>query len=167
MNALLEQTKKALLDKADPRLRKPILATVDAGRKVMYSPQSRGMVIEQLKQSHDPEGVGAGVAKLIGILYKQAPRGIPMQVAIPAAFLLMCEALQLLEDAGAAKIDQQFLSACTSATGSSVLQIFGAKPEQLQAFISKGGQPAAPQPQQPQPQAPQPAGVVGAAMGGA
>lgn len=169
MNALLEKTKAGILAKADPRLAPIIQKVVAAGEKVMTSDQTRGMFVKQMSAGANPEAVGAGVAKLIGILQNQSKGSIPPEVLVKAATILMCEGLQLLEDAGKAQVTPQFLADCTKAMGSAVLQLLGATPEQLSTLLQKGGQPqgqpAQPAPQ-PAPQAPPPQGIInGAAQG--
>lgn len=148
MNPILEKTKAAILQKVDQRLVPAIKKTVAAGEKVMYSDQTRQMFIDQLKQGADPETIGAGVAKLVGILRNQSKGTLPMEILVPAATILMCEGLQFMEDAGAVKVDAAFLAECTKAMSSSLLQLFKVSPEQIQGFVdkAKGSQPAQPQP---------------------
>ena len=150
MNPLLQQTQAAILKKADPRLVPVINKLVSAGKTVMYSKQTRGMMIKQLGTGDDPELIGSGIAKLIGILYNQSKKTAPLQALIPAAVLLLVEGLDFLEKAGTVQISNDFLAECTMAMGSSVAQMFGATPEQLQGMVNKG-KPAAPSPATPQP----------------
>lgn len=160
MNEILKKTQAALMEQADPRLKKPIEQTVEVGRKVLYSEGTQAMVAEELKRATDPEAIGAGVAKLLAVLYNQAKKdlkqnGLPMQVAIPAAMLLLCEVLDLLEEAGRVQVDAAFLAECTSAAGSAILQMFKATPDVIQQFVDESG-------------AGKPSGIVGGAtaMGG-
>lgn len=83
-------------------------------------------------------------------MFNQSKHTIPMPALIPAATILMCEALQFMEDAGAVEVDNEFMSECTKALGSNILQLLKITPERLQSMIDKsGGQgmPAAPAPQ--------------------
>lgn len=166
MNQILEATKAAILKKADPRIVPVINKLVDAGQQVMYSDKTRGMMIEQLGDGKDPEKIGAGVAKLIGIIYGESKKTAPMPALIPAAVLLLCEGLDFIEQAGAVKVDAEFLSQCTMAMGSSLAQLFGASPDKLQGMVDKSGQGAAPpsaQPTAPPPGAP-PTGILAGAQ---
>ncbi len=160
MNQLLEQAKAAVLKKADPRLVGVIKKVVAAGEKVMTSDQTRSMFVKQMAGGATPEAVGAGAAKLIGILQNQSKGSIPPEVLVKAATILMCEGLQLLEDAGKVKVTPDFLAACTKAMGSAVLQLLGATPEQLTQLLQKQGQPSPAQPAQPA----APGGLVQGAM---
>ena len=150
MNPLLEKTKQAILQSADERLRPVIQKVVDAGLKVMFSPETRELTLRQLKGGADPEAIGAGAAKLMGVLFNQSKGTIPMQAAIPASTILLCEALQFLEDAGVAQVNQDLLAQSMKATGSSILQMFGVTPDKLQGMIGNQQQP----------------GIVAAARGG-
>lgn len=156
MNPTLEKTKQALLAKADKRLHPVIDRLVDAGMKVIYAEQNREQLHEQLGDGSDPEAIGAGVAKVVGVLFAESGGKAPMQALIPAAMLLLVEGLQFLEDAGAQKVTPEFLAECTQATGSAVLQMLGVSPEQIQGYVQKA-QAQPPQPPQP---APAPAGGI-------
>jgi hypothetical protein len=169
MNPILQKTQDATLAKADPRLRPVIQKVVEAGKKLLYSDQTRKMVVSQLHQGTDPESIGAGVAKLFGVLFHQSKNTIPMQAGIPAATLLLCEVLQFMEDGGAVKVDANFLAECTKAMGSAILQMLGITPDKLQGMVdkAKGAQAGAPgQPAAGVPAAPPP-GIVAGAQGAA
>jgi hypothetical protein len=162
MNPILEQAKAAVLKKADPRLAPAINKTVQAGKQVMYAPQTRDQLIAALGDGSNPESIGAGIAKVLAVLFRKSNGTLPMQVGVPAATLLLLEALQFIEDAGKAQVTPDMLAACTKAMGSAVLQMFGITPEKLQQMFSQGaaqpGQPAQPV---------QPPGIVAGAQGGA
>jgi hypothetical protein len=136
MNPLLQKTTQAVLQKADPRIRPVIEKLFQAGKKVMYAPQTRQFMVKQLGDGKDPEAVGAGVAKIIAIIFNQSNKTAPMQALIPAAVLLLMEGLQFLEDAGAIKVNPQSLAQYTQAMGSSVLQMFGVTPDKLQGMVN-------------------------------
>lgn len=168
-NPTLEQAKAAVLQKVDQRLQPAIQKTVQAGERVMYAPQTRQELIKTLGDGSDPEAIGAGIAKVLAVLFHKSANTLPMQVGIPAATILLIEVLQFIEDAGKTKITPDMLAACTKAMGSTVLQMFGVTPDKLQAMFSQAGQSAAPGAAQPaQPAPAQPVGIVaGAQQGGA
>lgn len=161
MNALLAKTKAAVLSKADPRLVPAINKTVAAGVKVLNAPQTQQMVKQQLGNGDDPETIGAGIAKIAGILFNQSKKQLPPQILMPASALLLCEGLEALEEIGKVKVDANFLAECTKSMGSSLAQLFGATPDKLQGMMNKtqGAQPMA----QPAPAAPP--GIVAGAQG--
>jgi hypothetical protein len=152
MNELLQKTQAGIMEKADPRYAPAIKKVVEAGKKVMYSEQTRAMFLKQMEGGAQPEAIGAAVAKLMGILQNQSKGTIPPEVLVKAATLLMVEGLQFLEDSGLVEVTPDFLAACTKAMGSAVLQMLGATPEQLSSLLQKGGEQPA-QPEQPAPAA--------------
>jgi hypothetical protein len=163
MNPLLQKAEAAFMAKVPQQYQPAVQKAVTAGKLVMYDKQKGlQMFMQQMQGGVTPENIGAGVAKLVGILFNQSKKTMPMQVAIPTASLLMCEGLQFLEDAGKAKVDANFLAECTKAMGSAVLQVFGVSPQKLQQIVGQQGQPAqSVQPTQPPPSAPVPAaGIV-------
>lgn len=172
MNKLLQQTEQQILAKAHPKLIPVIQQVVETGKKFMYDDQTRALMVKQLSASGDPEDViSEGVAKLAGILFNESKKTVPMQVLIPASTILLCEALDLLEQAGKVKITPEFLAACTKSLGANVLKLFGITPDKLQSFVDKaqqngaisslqGGKQAAPQAQ------PAPAGLIAQARQG-
>jgi hypothetical protein len=166
-DALLLKAQAAIMQKTDPRLAPAIKKTVAAGQEVMYSPHTRQMTVRALGQAKDPEAIGQAVAKLVGVLFNQSHKTLPMQVLVPAATLLLFEGLQFMEDAGAIKITPNFLAECTKSMGSSVLQLFGVTPDKLQSMVNQnkpGAQSAQPAPpaQASQPNAP--SGIVAGAL---
>jgi peptidoglycan hydrolase-like protein with peptidoglycan-binding domain len=178
MNALLQKAEAAYKAKIDPRLLPVVMKIVSAGKQVMYSPQTRHMMQAQLAGGADPEKIGQGIAKLMGILFHASKKTAPMQALIPAGMLLLFEGLQFLEDAGTVQVTPDLLAACTQATSSALLQVLGIKPEQVQGAIdhartrAQPAQPAAPgaavaPAATPGAAAAPAAGIVGSAMGGA
>lgn len=137
MNPILEKTKAALMSKVDKRLVPVVEKTVEAGKRVMYSEQTRQMSVEQLKQAKDPESIAAAVAKLAAILFNQSKQTLPPNVLFPATMQLMLEALSFLEEAGTITVDETVLADCTEATGSAFLQMLGTTPEKLQGMVAK------------------------------
>lgn len=153
-NALLKQAADAIQAKVPPELVPTFKRIVLAGEKVMYSPQTHDMMIQQMKSNPDPaEAAGEGIAKLFGILFKESKGTLNMKAAIPAMTVLLCDALDFMEEAGKVKVDNTLLAAATKEMGSSLMQIMGVTPEKLQTMLSKQGG------------TPQPAGIVAGAQG--
>lgn len=141
MNELLEKTQAAILEKADPRIRPVIDKIVQAGKQVMYSDDTREMAVKEISDGTEPEVIGAAVAKLAGVLYAESKKTIPPQALMPAAALLLCEALQLIDDGGGPEITPEFLSDCALSMGSSLAQLFGVTPEKLQGLVDQQAKP--------------------------
>jgi hypothetical protein len=170
MIPILQKAQAAYLAKVNPRLQPVVQKLVSAGHQIMFSPQTRHMMQQQLQAGpSNPEVIGAGIAKLVALLYHESKKTAPVQALIPAGMLLLFDGLQFLSDAGAVQVTPQFLAQCTQAAGSALLQMLGVKPEQMQAAIDQArakAQPAAaPGAPGAMPPAPAPRGIVGAAMG--
>ena len=143
MNPLIDKTRQALMAKVDKRLAPVVAKVVESGKRVMYSDETRQMAMQELKKATDPEGIGSAVSKLAAVLFSESKQTIPPNVLFPATMQLMLEALEFLEEAGAVKVDNDFLAACTEATGSAFLQMLGVTPEKLQE-MSQQQPPAQP-----------------------
>lgn len=166
MNEILENTKKALLEKVDQRLLPVLDKVVDSGRQVMYSDDTREIVVRELQQAQDPEGIGAAVAKLLAILANQSRGTIPPKILFPAGMVLLVEALDFLEEAGAVQVTPELLAQCAQALGSAFLQSLGVTPDKLSQMLGSGGADGAGPAPAPGP-AQQPAGGIVAAAQGA
>lgn len=175
MNQLLEQTQAKILESVNPpELQQAVQTVVEAGKKIMYSEQTRDLLIEQLSADGElEEVVGSGIAKLAALLYSEYQQTLPMEVLMPAAFLLMVESLDFLERAGRTEVTADLIAECTQDVSSSILQALGVTPEQIAAAQSGQPMPGLEQegmasPAAPGPTAPTaPAGLVNGAMGAA
>lgn len=167
-NPLLQKTEQAILAKVKPELQSGMQRTVTAGLQVMYGSKTN-LMTQQLGKSPDyAHNVGEGAAKLLGILYQQSKKTMPLSIGVPAAMIFTCEGLDFLEKAGKLQVTPDLLSQATQEMGASVLQLFGVKPEQMQQAIAqqeaKGAAPTA-SPTPATPSGPPAQGIVGAAQG--
>lgn len=174
-NPLLQKTEEAISAKVPANMKNAFQRIITAGLKVMYDPKTNDMMAKQLKEQGDPaEIAGAGVAKLLGLLMNQSKGTMPMNAAIPAATVLLCEGLDFMEQAKVVKVDNEVLSRAMQSMSSTFLQMMGVTPEKFQQMLAKAqagkkpGMPAEsaakPAPQAVQ-SAPKPAGIIGAVQG--
>lgn len=78
----------------------PLQKVVLAGLKVMFSPQSHGLMQKQLQAPGPmPQKLGQGVAGLVCLLFQQSKRTIPPQLLIPAGVILMGHVVDFLKKA--------------------------------------------------------------------
>lgn len=162
-NSLLQQTEQQVQAKVKPELKGNFDKAVAAGLQIMYGSKG-GIVTQQLSKSQDyAHNVGEGVAKLVAILFKQSKGTLPMNIAIPAATVFMCEGLDFLEQAGKIKVTSELLAETTQDMSASVLQLFGVTPEKMQQMIAEkqGGAQLAQPPAAPAMMPP--AGILNAA----
>ena len=158
-NPALQKTEQAAEAKVEPKYRNAFERIVAAGMKVMYSEQSNSLLTDQLSKPGEPAtNVGDGVGKLMGILWSEGKGTLPMQAMMPAAVVLVCEALDFMEKAGKVQVTPDMIADATKECMSVVLQGFGVTPEKLQQMQAQNGA-------QPQPAAP--TGIIGAAQTGA
>lgn len=168
-NVLLQKTEQAIAAKVRPDLRKLFQHTVLNGETIMYSPKTRKTVMGQLKQSGDPATIiGEGVVKLMGLLMAKSKGTMPPNIAIPAATVLMCEALDFAEKAGMVKVNQAMLAKTTHVLTSALMQMMGITPARLNSMMqsaqNRTTQPA--NTAQPAPSVPPPpAGIVAQTQG--
>lgn len=147
-NPLLQKTEEAIAAKVPANLKNAFQRIITAGLKVMYDPKTNDMMAKQLKEQGDPaEIAGAGVAKLLGMLMNQSKGTMPMNAAIPAATVLLCEGLDFMEQAKVVKVDNEVLSRAMQSMSSTFLQMLGVTPEKFQQMLAKaqaGQKPAQP-----------------------
>lgn len=166
-NQLLMNVEQAAASKVPPDQKDRFDKIVIAGMKVMYSPETSDMMQSQLKNAGDPaENAGEGAAKLFGILMHESKGTMPMQAAIPAMQVLLCEGLDFMEQAGLIQITNDIIAEATKAMMGYILQMVGVKKEQMDKYMQAGmdaGDAKSGTAQPPQ-AAPQPQGIVSGAM---
>lgn len=139
MNPILTKIEQATLAKVNPPpLQKAVVKMVDMGKHILYSPESRKLVMSQLNAPGElTHKIGEGVAKLLGMIIHASQGTLPPKVGVPAASILLCEVLDMVEKSGKAQITNDFVAKCMNEMGSSVMQLYGATPEKVQAMFSK------------------------------
>ena len=140
-NPLLKQTEQAIMAKVEPNLQNPLQRTITAGLEIMYG-SKQGVLKNQLMKSNDfAHNAGEGAAKLVGILFIQSKKTMPVKVAVPAATIFMCEALGFLEQSGKVKVTPELLADSTKDMAASVLQLFGVSQDKMNAMIGQSVKP--------------------------
>jgi hypothetical protein len=135
---------------------------MQAGRKVMFSKETRSMVMESLsKDAPIEERVGGAISDLMMVLWYKSNQSMPPQLIAPCATLLACDAIEFLIEAGENMDAGNVLEASITMT----LHRFGVNPENMKQYISginkdNVGQMLAMPPKRQQPQAPQQPGMI-------
>jgi hypothetical protein len=136
-NPLLQQTEQAITARVPQNLQNPLQRTLTAGFEIMYGSKA-GVLKSQLMKSNDfAHNAGEGAAKLIGILFIQSKKTMPVKIAVPAATIFMCEALGFLEQAGKIKVTPELLADATKDMAANVLQLFGVSQDKMNSMISQ------------------------------
>jgi len=148
MNRVLEQAKSDILKEVVPHLVQLINDLTDTGKSIMYDETTRHMTTKALRQT-DPAKIGESFAGLTLIVHGQNP-GVPMNVILPTAMMLLCEGLNSMEEAGVVKVDKPFLAAATKSMYKVLMEELQATPDKLQGMVDKE-KSAQPSPATPQP----------------
>ena len=124
-NPLLQQSMDDISAKVPPKYQDALKRTVLAGMKVMYDENTAEFVNAQMSQPGEPaDNVGTGVFLLMLMLYKQSKNTLPVPVIAPAGVVLVCEALDFLEQSGKLKADEDMLANATQAFLGQVCKTF-------------------------------------------
>lgn len=107
-----------------------------AGKKVMYAKETHGMVMQAMQgEGAWEEKLGRGIADLMAILFQQSNRTMPPQLIVPAAILLMCDAIEFLQQSGQAP--QINIGDAMEATIVMTMHKFGVKPNEIKQALQK------------------------------
>ena len=140
-NPILLKMEKAVTAKVPKHQMQAFRKIITAGTKVMYSENMHKMLVEQLKSPGDSADMaGEGVAKLMGILITQSKGTMPMQAGSPAAAVLLCEALDMMEQLGKVKVTNDILAQAVQTMSSGILRLFGVTPQRLDQMMTEARQ---------------------------
>jgi hypothetical protein len=115
MNADLLQ--KNISAKLDPAKQNALERIVLAGMKVMFSPQTHQMMLQELDGPGDiVTKLAEGIAKLMGLLFQQSKGSMPGDLLIPAGGILMAKACEFLNLSGTPVTDDQMGQAMVKMT---------------------------------------------------
>lgn len=138
---------------------------MEAGRKIMFSKESRQIVMEALSKGGSvEERLGGAVSDLMMVMWYKSNQSMPLQLVVPCATLLGLEAIEFMIDAGEEFDVGNALEAITTMT----MERFGVSPDKMKEALGtvtkdNVGQILAMPPkregQQP-PQAPQQPGMI-------
>lgn len=122
--------------KVPNHLQVPLQKIELAGKKVMYSKDTHQLVMQAMSGDKPwEEKIATGIADLMAILYKQSNNSMPPQLIVPAAILLMCDAIEFMQQSGQAPQ----LDIGTTMEGTIVMTLtkFGVKPDQIKGALEK------------------------------
>lgn len=105
---------------------------VDAGAAVVYDKKLFPQLIKGVEDSENPiETVADGMIGILGILFNQSRRTMPVDTMVSAGMALLIDALDFMEQAGIAKIGNAELAQATKFYINSLLPKLGVTPDQL------------------------------------
>jgi hypothetical protein len=179
---VIAQVQDKVRQSIPPQFRVAVQKLVLAGQKIMYDPKTHHLMVQALQSDSDPaHAVGMGVTQLMTMMWVQSKGSIPPPALIPAAILLVCEALDFCEQSKLLKPDNDMVGNAVQVVVSYMMQKMGIKPSDMAkaagiqgeqpANTQTPGAPASPQTAQQMAQQQPPAtgggGLIGAQMGGA
>lgn len=105
---------KRLMEALPQGVRDGVMRVVLAGRKVMYAPESKSLIEEELALNvPDWQKLGESVAGLMIILDGQAKGKIPSAYIVPSAIQLVFDAADFLMDSGRLDLDDEEIAQAT------------------------------------------------------
>lgn len=131
----------AINEKIPDEIQEQVDQLVTAGMTVMHSEKSHEMMLNQLRAEGDVlENIGEGVAKLVGILWKDAQGNIDIKAVVPAGMILLCNVMEFASEAGMVELSNATLAQATKEFTSSFLQLMGATPENMPKIMERAKQ---------------------------
>lgn len=139
---VLEQVRQRTMQQVPEQYQDALQRVVLAGKKVLYSKDSHGLVEEQLSVDDPVAAAGEGAVELLGLLAKESRGTMPKQVAAPAMLILLTDVLDYLKQTGRAKGDAADLDSATRAMTATVMKAAGVSPEGFQQIAAKAHEAA-------------------------
>ena len=151
-----------------PQFRAPVERLVLAGMKVMFSPQTHELAMRQVQEAEDPAaGAAVGVAALMSQLTSRVKGELPPPAIVPAALILLMEALAFLAEGGQVELTDEVVADATQDLAGYLMQKLGLTPDKVAAaqdVIRQGGAQSAPPAGPPDAGMPR-GGLIGSQMG--
>jgi hypothetical protein len=135
---LIATVQQKVRESVPPQYRVAVQKIYLAGMKLMYSPETHQLMLQQLQGNLSPaQAVARGVAAMMTILYRQSKGSMPIPAAAPAAILLVCEALDFLEQTHQATVNADVLSDAVQQVVAILMQKIGMTPDSMADAVNK------------------------------
>lgn len=113
---------------------------LQAGTKVIYDKATFAELSKSIRQAQDPvTEIAEGMIGILGILYKQSRKTMPIPPMVMAGMSILLDALDFAEQAGLVKIDKAQLNKATTHYLNSLLPKFGLTPDKIDAMLGQLG----------------------------
>lgn len=175
MNETLNNIKQEIEAQIPKQLAEVFERAVLAGNKIIHDPKTHQMAMKQLQKEGDPaDNVGEGIAKVVGLLYATSNKKAPIRVLVMAGVVLLCDAIDFVEQSGMVTVDDTFIAEATKSFISSFMQLMKVDPDQVPAMLEqaraaqeRAGVESAPEaaPQAAPAPAPAQQGIIGQQVG--
>lgn len=128
-----------------PQFQAPVERLVLAGMKAMFHPESHQLMLDELRAQGDDLGKGAavGIAALMSQLLARVKGQLPQPAIVPAALILLMEALSFLDEAGQLEATPDVVAEATQDLAGYLMQKLGLTPDKVKeaqaVFAQQGG----------------------------
>jgi hypothetical protein len=168
---VLTQAKQQVEAHVPPQYKSAVERLVLAGMKVMFDENSHEIAMQSLQdiEGDAPEAkIAVGIAALMSQLTSRVKGQLPQPAIVPAAFILLIEALEFFEESGQIEATPDLLSSATQDLSGYLMQKFGMTPDKVaEAQQVMIGASAEPEQEMGGPMPPEaPGGIVNQAMRG-
>ncbi len=130
-NALLEETKNKVESKLPEALKQSVDATVRAGMKLLYSPETHDRLVQPIYNTlktngFKPEEIANGMVNLLATVGKASQGKMPIEAAFPAGVILLCYVLDDLEQTKGLTVTKALIMQIGSAMTKQFVKTLGA-----------------------------------------
>jgi len=128
-----------------PQFQSAVERLVLAGMKAMFDPRTHQLMLDELRSQGDDLGKGAavGIAALISQLLARVKGEMPQPAIVPAALILLMEALSFLDEAGQIEATPDVVAEATQDLAGYLMQKLGLTPDKVKeaqaVFAQQGG----------------------------
>lgn len=145
----LQKVEREIMARVPGQLRSAVDRLVTAGMHVMFDPKTNQMLLQQVDKPGGAatDNVAQGIAALMSILKNQSKGPFPMQAVMPAAYMLMCQALDFMGKTGRMEVTDDEIADTFSALSAYMGQKMGVTAQTVQQarqMSGAGGPPAQP-----------------------
>lgn len=135
---LIATVQTKVRESVPPQFRVAVQKIYLAGMKAMYSPDTHQLMLQQLQGNSMPDdAVAKGVSALITILFRQSKGTMPIPAAAPAAILLVCEALDYLEQTKQVQVTPDLVSSAVQQVVALLMQKIGMTPDTMASTVNQ------------------------------
>lgn len=118
-----------------PQFKKMYDLAVEAGLKLLFSPQTRDSTLEYFESEEAmPQKIGQGIAAIMGLIYEQSNGTMPGQIIVPAGVELIGHCVDVARKMGLPADDADIAEGVAQFV-QNILQQSGASPEQMQQLL--------------------------------
>lgn len=135
-NSIKDPQLTAMKDKVEtklpPALKEPVERIVQAGMKLLYSPETHQKLVQPVYEAlktngFQPAQIANGMVNLMGTLYKASNKAMKVEATFPAAMILLAYVLDDLEQTKGLTVTPEMLKQISTAMAQGFVKGFGIK----------------------------------------